>query len=175
MYILHGCLFVTRTDFCPFLQDKSKYALEFSGCRCGLDRHVSIIMICDFFKRSNHGNNSFKCPYCKAIFPNLSHKPDCVPASVAFDLSCIKHANVLKQHDLEALQEDGRSFPRIFGLDASPPSEIDEIREKLHGLKKVRRRRSHLPKLHELSEDDAAQFFSVNPDEGSDTEPETTP
>lgn len=167
MYVLHGCPSVSKTKFCPFSQDASKYALEFSGCRCGIDRSVSIGMLCGFLK--SNLNSPLLCPFCKEGLQTLTHEPDFDP------VSCIENANVLQQVELQRLQEDGRSFPRNFGLDvgASPPSELDEIRGKLSDLAKVRRPWSVLPDLPELPKDDADLFFPVNPDEDSDPEPES--
>ena len=168
-YFRHGCLFVSRTDFCPFLQDKTKYALEFSGCRCGMDRYISIRMLVGF--KNSNPDRPLLCPFCNENLPNLTHEIDRPP--IVFDLSCIDHANDLKQDELKALQEDGRSQSRIFGLVESPESEIDQIEEDLDYLAKVRRCRSRLPDLPELPEDVEALFFPVNPDEDSDPEPET--
>jgi len=168
MYVLHGCPFVSKTDFCPFLQGASKYALEFSGCSCNQDRIVSIGMFCEFL-RSNP-DSPLCCPFCKDVLQNLTHEPDCAPES--FDLSCIDHENVLNPGELLVLQEDGMSVPRIFGLAESPPSEIDEIRDQLSSFQKVRHRWSRLQPLPELSADDEALFFPHNPIEDSDAEPE---
>ena len=169
-YIIYGCPFVTSTPFCPFSQEKSKYALEFSGCRCGIDRSISIGMICGFLK--SNPNSPLRCPFCKKILPNLTHEPDCDPASKSFDLSCIKAANFLNKCELERLQEEVRSIPRIFGLDVRPPTELDEIKQRLMSSKKVCHRWSHLPELPELREGKALLFFRSNPDEDSDPEPE---
>jgi len=168
MYVLHGCPFVSKTDFCPFLQGASKYALEFSGCSCNQDRIVSIGMFCGFL-RSNP-DSPLRCPFCKDVLQNLTHEPDCAPES--FDLSCIDHENVLNPDELLVLQEDGMSVPRIFGLAESPPSEIDEIRDQLSSFQKVGHRWSRLPPLPELQADDAALFFPHNPIEDSDADPE---
>lgn len=169
MYNLYGCPFVTRTDFCPFLQDATKFALEFSGCLCNLDRCVSIEMLCGFFK-NNLENSPLRCPFCKEFLLNLTHEPDCDPASLHFDLSCVEAD--LKPEKLRNLQDDGRSFPAIFGLEGSIDSEFDEIKEALQNLAKVRLSWSHLPELPELSEEEAGLFFRSNPDEDSDPEPE---
>lgn len=169
-YFRHGCLFVTSTGFCPFSQDKAKYALEFSGCRCGIDRCISLGMVCGFLK-SNPPNSPLRCPFCKENLPNLTHELDC--PQIVFDLSSIEDENVLKQDELKALQEDGRSQLRIFGLVKSPESEIDQIQKDLDDLAKVKRRWSRLPNLPKLPKDVEALFFRVNPDEESDPEPET--
>ena len=169
-YVLHGCPFVTSTDFCPFSQDNSNYALEFSGCRCGINRSISIGMLCNFLK--NNKDNSLRCPFCKEILPNLAHESDCDPASCSFDLSCIEAANVLKQNRLKKLQEEGRSIPRISGLDKKPSSELDEIKENLLSSVKVCYPRSYVPDLQDLSEESAQLFFHSNPGEYSDPEPE---
>jgi hypothetical protein len=166
-YFRHGCLFVSRTDFCPFLLDKTKYSLVFSGCRCSMDRCISIRMLVGFLK--TNPNRPLLCPFCKENLPNLTHELDCPP--IVFDLSCIE--NDLKQHEFKALQEGSRLPLRIFGLVESPESEIDQIQKELHDLAKVRRRRSRLPNLRELPEDVEALFFPVKPDEDSDPEPET--
>jgi hypothetical protein len=170
MYVLHGCPSVSKTKFCPFSQDASKYALEFSGCRCVIDQSVSILMLCGFLK--SNPDRPLSCPFCKEILPNLTHELNCDPASVPFDLSCIEHANVLQQAELKGLQEHGRSISRIFGLGVSPLSELDEIMRQLLSFGKVRRPWSRLPDLPELPENVAALFFPVNPDEDSDPEPE---
>lgn len=167
-YVLHGCPSVTKTDFCPLLQDKSKYALEFSGCKCNLDRCISIEMLLGFFK-SERENHTLRCPFCKEILQNLAHEPD-YDSSVFFDLSCID--TVLKTEELRNSQEDGRSIPRILGLNTSPLTEIEQIRESLASFAKVRHSWSILQDLPILSKDDAALFFPFNPDEESDPEPE---
>jgi hypothetical protein len=120
------------------------------------------------FKKSNP-DRPLLCPFCKENLPNLTYELDCPP--IVFDLSCIENVNVLKQEELKALQEYGRSQTWIFGLNESPQSKIDEIQKDLDDLAKVKRRRSRLPNLPELPDD--ALFFRVNPDEESDPEPET--
>ena len=169
-YVLHGCPFVTSTDFCPFSQEKSKYALEFSGCRCGIDRSISIGMICGFLK--SNPNSPLRCPFCKEILPNLTHEPDCDPASKSFDLSCIEDANFLRTHELRRLQEEGRSIRRIFGVHEILHSELRETIKELAFSEKVFNRRSHLPDLPNLSEDEEQLFFPLNSDEDSEPEPE---
>ena len=169
-YIIYGCPFVTSTPFCPFSQDYSKYALEFSGCRCGIDRSISIGMICGFLKSNPY--SPLRCPFCKKILPNLTHEPDCDPASKSFDLSCIEDANFLRTLELRRLQEEGRSIRRIFGVHESLHSELRETIKELAFSQKVFKRRSHLPDLPNLSEDEARLFFRSNPDEDSDPEPE---
>jgi hypothetical protein len=169
-YVLHGCPFITSTDFCPFSQDTSNYALKFSDCRCSTNLSVSIGMLCDFLKRNT--DSPLRCPFCKEILPNLVHESDCDPASFSFDLSCIEATNVLKQNRLKRLQEKGRSFPKIFGLDKKPSSELDEIKENLLSSVKVCYPRSHLPDLQGLSKESVQLFFHSNPGEDSDPEPE---
>ena len=168
-YVLYACPFVTRTDFCSFSLEPSKYALDFSGCRCGIDRSFSISMLCEFLV--SNPNTPLRCPYCKEILPNLTHE-NFDPTSVAFDLSCIEDSNFLEPGELKRLQEEGRSFPRIFGFDKSSPSELDEITGKLLSSEKVCHHRSHLPNLPELLDDENLLFFHSIPGEDSDPEPE---
>jgi hypothetical protein len=120
-------------------------------------------------------DSPLRCPFCKDVLQNLTHEPDCDPASVPFDLSCIEHANVLKPDELLVLQEHARSISRVFGLVESLPSELDElyeIKRKLSSFSKVWHRGSRLEDLPDLSADDAALFFPHNPDGDSDPEPE---